>query len=234
MAGTGSRLAPSSSGTFKALTPILDRPLISYLFDELNSVGVRRIHAIVGYQAESLMVRVKPLVPSTLEVRFVHNPDWQKQNGLSVLAAAGRVQSPFLLTMSDHLFDEDLLESFLRHATDGALNLAVDRKIESIVDIDDAMKVVTRSDRVVTLGKDLTQYDAIDTGLFVADHELFDYLEAAKRGGDCSLADGVRLMAADGKVRAIDIGNAWWQDVDTPQTLLAAQKHLGTRLEPIS
>jgi choline kinase len=136
--------------------------------------------------------------------------------------------------MSDHLFDDDLLDSFLGHAANDVLNLAVDRKIESIVDIDDAMKVVTKRDRVVTLGKELTKYNAIDTGLFVANHELFDYLEAAKRSGDCSLADGVRLMAADGKVRAIDIGNAWWQDVDTPKMLLAAQKHIRARLEAIS
>jgi choline kinase len=234
MAGTGSRLSSPSGRTFKPLTPILDRPLISYLFDGLSSVGVRRIHAVVGYEAESLMTRIKPLVPATLEVQFVHNPDWQKQNGISVLAAAGRVKSPFVLTMSDHLFDDDLLDSFLGHAANDVLNLAVDRKIESIVDIDDAMKVVTKRDRVVTLGKELTKYNAIDTGLFVANHELFDYLEAAKRSGDCSLADGVRLMAADGKVRAIDIGNAWWQDVDTPKMLLAAQKHIRARLEAIS
>ena len=226
MAGTGSRLSSPASRTFKPLTPILDRPLISYLFDGLSSVGVRRIHAIVGYEAESLMTRVKSLVPANLQVRFVHNPDWQKQNGISVLAAAGRVKSPFVLTMSDHLFDNDLLDFFLRHAANDVLNLAVDRKIESIVDIDDAMKVVTKGDRVVTLSKELTKYNAIDTGLFVANHELFDYLEAAKRGGDCSLADGVRLMAADGKVRAIDIGNAWWQDVDTPEMLRHAESKL--------
>jgi 1L-myo-inositol 1-phosphate cytidylyltransferase len=208
--------------------------LISYLFDELTSAGIRRIHAVVGYQAESLMTLIKPLIPASLDVQFLHNPDWQKQNGVSVLAASGRVKAPFVLTMSDHLFDEDLLEFFLSHVTQPALSLAIDRKIEAIVDIDDAMKVVTRRDRVVTIGKDLTNYDAIDTGLFVANDDLFDYLEAAKRNDDCSLADGVRLMAADGKVRAIDIGDAWWQDVDTPAMLLAAAKHLRRKFKPLS
>src|SRR4051812_45033139 len=230
MAGAGSRLVAASAGAPKPLTSILNRPLISYLFDELSSAGIRRIHAVVGYEAESLIHRVKPVIPPSVDVQFIHNPEWQKQNGLSVLAAAGRVKSPFLLTMSDHLFDEDLLEFFLGHTTHNALHVAIDRKIESIVDIDDAMKVITRRDRVIKIGKELTNYDAIDTGLFVATGELFHYLEAAKRDGDCSLADGVRLMAADGKVRAIDIGDAWWQDVDTPQMLLAAEKHLRLRL----
>ena len=48
---------------------------------------------------------------------------------------------------------------------------------------------------------------------------------------DCSLADGIHLMAADDKVRAIDIGNAWWQDVDTPEMLQHAEKQLAERMQ---
>jgi NDP-sugar pyrophosphorylase family protein len=72
----------------------------------------------------------------------------------------------------------------------------------------------------------LPNYDAIDTGLFVCPHEIFQYLERAKQNGDCSLADGVRLMADDGKTRAIDIGGAWWQDVDTLEMRAHAEENL--------
>jgi 1L-myo-inositol 1-phosphate cytidylyltransferase len=230
MAGTGSRLARSGARGLKPLTPILQRPLVSYIFEALTAAGIRVIHAVVGYESESVTDQVTSIMPSGLEVRFVENADWQKQNGLSVLAAANRVKSPFILAMSDHLFDNELLTVLLMQAQTGTLNLAIDRKIESIVDIDDAMKVRTKGDRVIAIGKKLAHYDAIDTGLFVANEELFEYLEEAKRDGDCSLADGVRLMSADGKVRAIDIGDCWWQDVDTPETLIAAENHLRSRL----
>jgi len=231
MAGTGSRLAQPGTGALKPLTPILDRPLVSYIFDALTDQGIEVIHAVVGYQSDLLIQQVQQVIPRDVDVRFIKNVHWQKQNGISVLTAGSQVKGPFVLTMSDHLFDDDLLGNLLGQSKKSQLNLAIDRKIESIVDIDDAMKVQTRGNRVVAIGKQLSQYDAIDTGLFVGNHELFDYLKAVQREGDCSLADGVRLMAADGKVNAIDIGDGWWQDVDTPQMLAAAEKHLRSRLD---
>jgi choline kinase len=91
------------------------------------------------------------------------------------------------------------------------------------------MKVQTQGSQVRAIGKHLTDYDAIDTGLFVSPREIFNYLEEARSRnpvGDCSLADGIRLMAGSGKVRAIDIGDSWWQDVDTPQMLFHAEEKL--------
>jgi choline kinase len=95
------------------------------------------------------------------------------------------------------------------------------------------MKLRTDGKRLTAIGKNLRDYDAIDTGLFICPLEIFDYLEKAKSvsgRNDCGLADGVRLMARDKKVCAIDIGDFWWQDVDTPQMLQHAEKQMTARL----
>ena len=110
--------------------------------------------------------------------------------------------------MSDHVFDKSIIDLLVREAEPSQLTLAIDKKLSSIFDLDDAMKIQTRGDRVIAVGKDLPSYDAIDTGLFVCPAEIFSYLERAKQNDDCSLADGVRLMARENKVRAIDIGKA--------------------------
>jgi 1L-myo-inositol 1-phosphate cytidylyltransferase len=232
MAGSGSRLRESDNSILKPLIPVRGRPLICYTMDALVRAGVKKINIVVGYESERLIAGVKPLAAPGVALSFIHNPDWQKQNGISVLAAAKSVDTNFLLAMSDHLFDQSIVDLLIREASADQLNLAIDRKIASIFDIDDAMKVQTRGDRITAIGKNLETYDAIDTGLFVCPPEFFGYLERAKREEDCSLADGVRSMAADGKARVIDIGAAWWQDIDTPDMLEHGESEMRVSKEP--
>ena len=91
MAGTGSRLALRPGGTLKPLTPVLERPLISYVFDALKAAGIETIFAIVGFEREAMVEQLGPIIPAGLDVRFIDNHDWRKQNGVSVLAARGHV-----------------------------------------------------------------------------------------------------------------------------------------------
>ena len=233
MAGEGSRLRGSDKTILKPFVPVLGRPLISYTLDTLIGAGIKTVNFVVGYESERMIAQVKQLIPSGLSASFIENRDWHKQNGISLLAAADRVNNPFLLTMSDHLFDNAIVDLVIESSDPALVNVAVDRKLDSIFDLHDAMKVQTCRSRVIDIGKHLRKFDAIDTGLFVCSLEIFDYLERVKSSSgmsDCSLADGVRMMAADDKVRAIDIGDAWWQDVDTPQMLQHAEKQIAERM----
>lgn len=212
MAGTASRL----QGLAKPLIPIQRRPLISYTLEALEKVGVRNVYGIVGSKGDELAAALAPLIPGGMNFHAVSNPDWEKQNGVSLLTAEGKARAPFFLVMGDHLFDPAILERLLEHAQPGELNLAIDKKIASVFDLDDAMKVQTEDEFVVAISKTLSTYNAIDTGIFICPESIFDFLRSVLRDGDCALADGVRAMAQQRKVRAIDIGEAWWQDVDTP------------------
>src|ERR1700756_1532458 len=222
----GARPGGSNPTFLKPFVSVLGRPLISYTLENLMRAKIKTVHFVVGYESERMIAQVKQLIPSGVNASFIENRDWLKQNGISLLAAASHVGAPFLLTMSDHLFDKAMVGRLLDNFDPGLLNIAVDRKLDSIFDLPDAMKVQTRGNKVTGIGKDLRDYDAIDTGLFLCPLEIFDYLERAKSDNsqnDCSLADSVRLMAGADKVRAIDIGENWWQDIDTPQMLEHAE-----------
>lgn len=229
IAGEGSRLRGSDKTILKPFVPVNGQPLISYTLDALIHEGIRTVNFVVGYESERVIAQLKPLLPAGVSSSFIENRDWKKQNGVSVLSAAGYVNNPFLLTMSDHVFENAVLNCLLDSFVPGFLNVAVDRKLDSIFDLGDAMKVQTRKDNIIDIGKDLRNYDAIDTGMFICPLETFSYLKRAQSisdVNDCSLADGVRLMARDARVRAIDIGNGWWQDVDTLQMLQHAERQI--------
>jgi len=232
IAGQGSRLRGADKNRLKPFVPVLGRPLLSYTLEALSCAGINTGHFVVGYESERMIAKAKQLIPPNITASFIVNRDWQKQNGISLLAAAGHVNAPFLLTMGDHVFDDTIIDCLLENFKPGLLNIAIDRKVSSIVDLDDAMKIQTRGNKVTGIGKNLRNYDAIDTGLFVCPMEIFAYLEQAKSkngGTDCSLANGVELMAADDKVRGIDIGSARWHDIDTPRVLEHAEQDTSWR-----
>src|SRR4029077_10859082 len=129
MAGEGSRLRGSDETFLKPLTPVMGRPLISYTIDALVYAGIKKAHVIVGYQSTRMIAAIKQLIPSAIEACFIENREWHKQNGVSLLAAANHVMSPFLLTMGDHLFDPSIIGLLFAHAFLDELNLAIDRKL---------------------------------------------------------------------------------------------------------
>src|SRR6202007_400360 len=102
-----------------------------------------------------------------------------------------------------------------------------------IFDMDDADKVVRVGDYVISIGKSLKRYDAVDTGMFLCTPAVFDALEAVIKDGNCSLSDGMQDMASNRKLRAYDIEDAIWQDIDTPEMLDFAQVQLSPHYSPL-
>ena len=84
-----------------------------------------------------------------------------------------------------------------------------------------------RGGRIVAIGKTLTAYDALDTGLFVCSPSLFDALATSRADGDTTLSGGIRILAARGLMRGFDIGDANWHDIDTVEDLHSAESLFG-------
>jgi len=145
MAGEGSRFRQGNVGLarlrgsdevfLKPFVSVLRRPLISYTLETLLCAQIKTIHFVVGYEAARMIERARQLIPSGVNTSFIENRDWRKQNGISLLAAAGHVGAPFLLAMSDHLFDDALVARLLDNFDVGSLNIAVDRKLDSVFEI---------------------------------------------------------------------------------------------------
>lgn len=219
-AGTGSRLAARSGELPKPLVPFYGKPLLEHIIKGAFEAGVERFVIVVGHRGSMIQewYEGRPFVGA--DVTFLENPDYRKDNGVSVLRARDLIHESFLLLMADHIFNPATAEALMRQPLgNDEVVLAVDRKIDEVFDLDDATKVRLEEDRIVEIGKNLRRYDALDTGMFVCQPVLFDWLEAAMVNGNCSLSDGLRMMGQNRTFKAFDVGEAQWQDVDTPGAL---------------
>ncbi|MCK9462939.1 MAG: NTP transferase domain-containing protein [Proteobacteria bacterium] len=224
-AGMGTRLK-SDQGPPKPLVPLGGRPLVLRVLDRFAEAGVREAIVVLGHRADEVRGGIEGGAPA-IPVTFALNPRYRMSNGLSVLAASEAVGArPFFLSMSDHVFEPSLIRGLGSAALpEDGLVLAVDRKLDRIFDEDDATKVRTEGGCIVEIHKELAAFDAVDTGLFACTPALFSAIrEAAARrpDGDCSLSDGVKALAAGGRALVHDIGDGWWQDVDTPEAMAHA------------
>jgi histidinol-phosphate aminotransferase len=218
-AGRGSRLAQDGDTLPKPLRPVAGVPLIVRILRTLATAGIREAVVVVGFQGDRIRAALTaPGLSLGLSVTFVDNPHWERSNGLSVLAAAPFIDRECLLSMSDHLVAPALVSRLLRaDIPAGACALGVDYDIERCFDLDDATKVQVADQQIVSISKELLEYNAIDTGLFRINAALVESLRGEEaRRGDASLSDGVRALAATGRFVAADVGDARWIDVDTP------------------
>jgi len=229
-AGRGSRLESLHNEKPKTLLRFNDENrIVDIILDNLKAAGISEIIVVIGYQGHVLQEALGDGSEHGLKISYVKNPDWDKPNGLSVLAASKAVgDRNFILSMSDHLFESESVKKLLEFPleSDSAV-VAIDQNIAGIHDIDDAMKLQTRQDNsrylITRMDKSLDEYDSVDCGLFKGTPGLFRALAHAAEKGKQSLSYGCEELIAKDKMYGCDITGEFWIDVDTPSALSAAR-----------
>lgn len=223
-AGRGSRL---ESATPKPLLPLLGVPLLARTLFTLKKAGITDAYVVIGHEGERVRRDISAIRRLDLRVHWIENPRWTEPNGVSVLAGAPHLEGPFLLTMSDHLLPVEGLVRLRAEAERGRdLVLLVDKGTSQVHDLSDATKVRLDGERITAIAKDLPTFDAIDTGAFLAGPALLEALTALDGEKGPSLSDGVRRLAADGRAWVLDGTGLTWQDVDTPDDVVVAERKL--------
>lgn len=221
-AGEGSRMRERTSLP-KPLVEVGDRALLGHVLDRIAETDVSAVTVVVGYQHE----RVEAFLDGTsydFPVETVVNPDYERENGFSLQRAAATVDGPFVLAMADHIVDPEIYRRAGRH--DG-LGLCTDDSPPPGEDEDEATTVQVEDGRIVAIGKDLREWDAVDTGVFRLAPEIFEALEERTSSYEVTVTDGVRELIARGRdVETIDVAGCRWVDVDTPDDLRIAERVL--------
>ncbi len=223
-AGTGSRLVANETYP-KPLKMVSGVPLLVRILRTLQGEGIREAVIIVGYRGEAIKKALRAEPSLGLTLHFVDNPAYDRKNGVSLLAAREFIDQECILSMADHLYSPEVVRRL--RAFDlprGASALGIDYDIERCFDLDDATKVRLQGNRIVDIGKDISDYNCIDTGVFRIGPELIAELDRVyQAAGDASLSDGVRALANRGQFLGCDVGDARWIDVDTPEAFQRAE-----------
>jgi choline kinase len=214
----------------KPLTTVCGISLLMRTIGSLELTGSQEIIIVLGYQAGRIKKQIVSLHRGTARLQFVVNEKYELQNGVSVLCSRPFISDDFILTMADHVFDDEIMHLVKHHhPPDGGATLCVDYKLESIFDMEDATKVMEKDGYVQKIGKNLTTYNCIDAGIFIATKGLMEAIKKVyDQNGDASLSEGVQFLAHKGRMAALDIKEAFWQDVDTYEMLAHAENLLRT------
>lgn len=226
-AGNGIRLQPYTKGGHKSLLPLLGLKIIERIILTAKETGISEFVIVTGYEGKSIRALLRDGKKYGVSISYVENKDWEKANGISVLKARQFFTQHFVLLMSDHIFALDTLRRIQRlHLKADESVLAVDKNLNSVNDISNATKVVVKDNYVISLNKNLPDYNGFDTGMFVCSPSIFKALKRSIRQNKNSLSDGMRILVKERKLRVFDIQGNFWADCDTHEDLKFAEKKL--------
>jgi len=229
-AGQGKRLRPI--GDTKPLVTLLGLGLIERVILTAKKSGIKEFCIVTGYHGEKIREQLSDGKKYGVKIQYVQNDSWSRGNAVSILKARDHFNEPFALLMADHNYDHRILNELLKTkiGKDECI-LCVDKNPGDHLNIDDATKVKTVDHRIETIGKDLSDYNCIDTGIFICNPVLFDALEESISKGDEGLSGGIKILAQRHKMRYMLLGDNFWIDVDDKTDRMNAELLICNKLK---
>ena len=227
VAGVARRLAPLTDKTHKALLPVGGRPLLDRMLGALAELGVRETVLVVGHCADQVK-RLGGDRRGRMAVRYVGNPDYTRGSVLSLYAARTHLAEPALVMDADVLFPRELLRRLLAAPAPSALLL--DRGFQ---DTGEEVKLYTRGDRVIALGKKVVPeaWETVGEGVGFfkcgaeAGPEFVRLLRKVIEEGDGlnEYEDALHMLLGTRHVGWVDVTGLPWTEIDFAEDLRRAE-----------
>jgi choline kinase len=216
-AGEGKRLAGSSERVPKPLLRMNGQPLLAHTLSRLEQAGLDHAFVVIGFQAEKIEDFLETM-ESSLSITTIRNEAYHRENGFSLKCADVFLHDRFLLAMGDHIVDPEIYRAAIRAKK---LGLCVDFTPTLRCQTNDATRLFVDKTKIIQIGKELQEWNAIDTGVFSLTRDIFEVLEELeKKETEVTITQAIRsLIREDKTVEALDVSGKFWADVDTPEDL---------------
>lgn len=226
-AGMGSRLWGTTNKTPKALLPLGKATILEKIITNIAKAGILEFVIIVGYESHIIRDYMNRHQLPGIQVEFVENPDWKRGNGISVLMAEKVIPSGnFILSMSDHVVSAQAVKRIAGHRS-GKNLLLTDPNPDEVFDIDDATKVKLDGNRIIDIGKEISDYNAIDCGIFRLTSRYYDAIRTQIKNGRDSISGAVQDLIKNNDMNSVSlVDGEKWLDIDTLEAYQLAHRNL--------
>ena len=228
-AGEGSRMN-NPDGPPKVLLNLHGQTLLEYHLNALSSLGVTDFVIVAGCRGEMIeqFVAHKGLA-QRFNLCVTHNDCWREGNASSILAARSCVNDDrFVVVMGDHLFDPEGLRGFFKVRGDF---VGVFDSAPRFADVSEATKAISHRGHITALGKELTKFKYVDTGMFICSQRIFPFIEECLADGVGTFNEVKRRWITQHILHIFDCRGAFWMDMDTPEDLEKAKEQIQRKLK---
>jgi len=218
--GGGTRLRPLTYACPKPLIPVLNRPLITHLLDNLRRHGVDRVVFAAAANERRIEEALGDGAGTGLSISYCYEPE-PLGSGLAVKQAAKGFKEAFFVCNGDVITDLDVADMAARHRERGAIVSISLARVEDpsgygVVEMD-------RSDRITRFVEKPPRADApsefANAGTWLFEPEVLDHIPDEKM--DRSLEQLVfPSLIAEGYLVLGYPSDAYWMDVGTSERYL--------------
>ncbi|MFP5255602.1 MAG: sugar phosphate nucleotidyltransferase [Acidimicrobiia bacterium] len=223
--GEGTRLRPLTSNSPKPMMPLVNAPMMEHIVRLLAQHGFDEIVVTVAFMANHIRTYFGD--GSDFGVRMVYATEESPLGTAgSVRNAMDELDERFLVISGDVLTDLDLSAIVARHEEAKALATIGLVRVENPLEFG---IVITRDDGAIERFLEKPSWgqvfsDTINSGIFVLEPEIFDYI-APDRPVDFSSEVFPKLLE-DGRPIFGAVGEGYWEDVGTLEAYLRAHKDI--------
>jgi len=194
-------MGPFGEETPKPITPVCNRPLMSYQLEHLRSLGIEEVIVVIGHLGHRITQVLGDGSAYGVRIRYV-----EQQKRLGLAHAVGQLErfihSPFVLFLGDLYFQLDDLPRLLREyeAHDAAAVLAVKEERERPEDIKKNFSVLLHEDETVRRVIEKPRHienTLKGCGLYLFDQRIFDAIRRTPRTAmrdEYELTDSIQIL----------------------------------------
>ena len=222
--GEGTRLRPITSRVPKPVVPLVGRPFVGYILENLVRHDVRRAVFSAGYLADALQTAIGGGERYGLAVRYVVEDQPLGTAGAIKHVEAELDDGPLFAFNGDVLSDVDLSAMRAFHARSGGLATILLTRVDDprrygLVEVADDGRVLEFVEKPGAEYAVPPHGALINAGVYLLEREVLAMIPA---GRQLSIERGVFPdLAAAGRLYAF-VSDAYWRDIGTPESYLQA------------